>query len=103
MLSFGLRFLPVKINVLSETGGKDADPSAGFDLAPIIADIVDAGFRISRDPMGTGRVRTIIESRRRDRHRKSIEAATFLIQLATRINNILTFRSVHSYRSHRLG
>ena len=41
MLSSGLRFLPMEIDVLPQAGGKNADAPAGFDLAGIVADVMD--------------------------------------------------------------
>src|SRR6516162_8522967 len=103
MLSFSLGFFPMEINVLPEAGRKDTDAPAGFDLAAVIADVVDSGLRVPGKPMRAGGVGTVIKTRRGNRHRKLIQAAAFFIQLVTEVNDVLTLRVVDSDRCEGLG
>src|SRR5215813_5472979 len=103
MLSFGLSLLPMKIDVLPQTGGEYTDTPAGFDLAAIIADVMNSGFRVSGKPMRTGGVRTIVEARCGDGDGKLIQTVTFLIQFIAEVYNVLAFRMVHGDGRQRLG
>jgi hypothetical protein len=97
MLSLRLSFLSMEINVLPQTRRKHADPPAGFDLAAIVADVMDSGFRIPREPMGAGGIGSVVKARRRNGHGESIQAATILIQFVAEIDDVLAFGLVHSY------
>ena len=53
------------------------DAIGRFDLAAVVSHIVLTGFRVARDEVGRGRVRTVVETRGRNRHRKDVEAGGF--------------------------
>src|SRR5262245_66624151 len=95
MLPFSLRFLPMEIDVLAQTRGKHTDAPAGFDLAAIVANIMDSGFRVPGKPMRTSGVWTVVETRCGNGHGEPIQTATFLIQFITEVNDVLAFRVVH--------
>src|SRR3990170_468414 len=103
MLSLRLRFLPVDIDVLAQAGREHADAAARLDLAAIVTDVLYARFRVRGNPVRASRVRAVVEARRGDRHRKLIQAESFLVELVTDVNHILTFRVADRDRSDRLG
>src|SRR5690242_19642123 len=69
-----------------------------FDLTPVIADVVDSGLRISRDPVGGRKIRGVVETRRRDRHGQHVETVPvpeirafpdhFLCRAGTHLNGL---------------
>src|SRR5262245_20802664 len=102
MLPLHLSLLPMEINVLTQTRRKHADPPAGFDLAAIVADVMDSGFRIPREPMGARRVGPVVKARRRNGHGKLVQTATFPIQFVAEIDDVLAFGVVHGGGCERL-
>ena len=96
MLSSGLRFLPMEIDVLPQAGGKNADAPTGFDLAAIVADVMDSGFRIPSKPMRTSGVGTVVKTRSGNRHWESVETTAFFIQLVTEVNDVVAFPGIHT-------
>ena len=97
-----LRLFPVQINILPETGRKHADPPARLDLTAVVADVLNTGIEIRGDPVRTGRVRTVVKSRRGNRHRKSIQTIAFFVQLVAEDHYILAFRFTHGDGIDRL-
>src|SRR5258705_8959327 len=102
MNAFFLRLFPMQVNILTQTGRKHADAPARLDLAAVVADVLNTGIEIRRDPVRTGRVRTVVESRRGNRHRESIQTIAFFVQLVAQDHYILAFRISYGDRSDRL-
>ena len=86
-------FLPMRIDAGAQfDGGVHAEPPRRFDLAAVVADVLDAGVRVLGDVVRRGEIRRVVPARRRDRHRQAVEAETGLIERVAQHNDLLARR-----------
>src|SRR5688572_11851663 len=102
MLTLLLSFLPVQKNILAQAGRKHADTAPGFDLAAVVADVLNPGIYVRRNPMRAGRIRPIVEPGRGDGHGEAVQAISILVQVVAENDDILTLRLRNRDRINRL-
>ena len=68
-LAARLAFLPVGENAGTQLDGRiHAEAPRRLDLSAVIADVLDPGLRVLGDVVAGGKIRSIVPTRRRDRH-----------------------------------
>ncbi len=95
--------LPMQINILAQSRGEHTDALAGFDLAAVVADVLNPGVEVGGEPVGTSGVRPIVESRRRDRHGKAVETVALFVELSALDDDFLALGVSHGDGIDRLG
>ncbi len=99
-----LVFEPMRVDAGAQFDRRiHAEPARRFDLAAIIADVLQAAVRVFGDVMAGGQIRRVVETRRRDRHRQPVEAAARLVEIAAGDADFLAWRLRDHARLKRRG
>ena len=85
-----LAFLPMGKNSRAQLDRRvHAQTARRLELAAVIADILNAGVRVLGNVMPSGKIRRIVETRRRDRHRQPIERRPVAVEIISRCDDLL--------------
>ena len=79
------------------------EPARRFELAAIIADVLQAGIGIFCDVMTGRQIRRVVASRSRDRHRQTVEPVARLVERIAERADILTCCVGDNERLERRG